>query len=328
MLRLIYRIFFLVLAISIIFNQAPNFYALAEDPSQFPMKPVMAIVGYSAGGSTDMSFRALATVASKDLGQAIMVENKAGAGSSLALGYLVGKEPDGYSIGLLATGGLINQHMRKVPYDTDKDFTPIMLYAQFQAGLVVRSDAKWKTFKEFIDYAKSKPGAIRYSTAGIGTQQHLVMTRLGKQLGIQWKHIPYKDGPAAIFSVERGDVEATSQTAEWVSAVKEGRLRLLAVYTETRLSEFPDVPTLMEMGYGITAPSMLGIVGPKGLNQTIVERLHKAFKKAMNDEQFLKVSQNFGLKVFYKSPGDFGKFIAEMNKTWAPIIRQAGMEMQ
>lgn len=291
----------------------------------FPTKPISVIVGFGAGGSTDLAMRALANVASKTLGQPIVIENKPGGGGSLSISILAKKNPDGYNLGILNTGVLINQHIRPVNYDTDGDITPIIQFAQYQAGLVVRADSPWKTLNEFLEYAKSKPGGVSYSTAGVGTQQHLVMTRLGEQLGIKWTHVAYKSGPETLFAVEKGEVDASSQTAEWTAAVNDKRLRLLAVYGDTRMKEFPDVATLVESGYKIVAPSLLGIVGPSGMDPEKVEKLSQAFKNAMQDEKFLKITEQFSLRIAHQGPAEFRKTIANVNATWAPIIKQSGL---
>lgn len=158
----------------------------------------------------------------------------------MVVALLKNEKPDGYTIGILPSGAVLSQHMRKVPYDSAKDFTPIMQYAVYLYGLVVKSDSPWKTFKDFIDYCKANPGKIRYSTAGPGTPQHLVMERLALKEKIKWTHVPFEGGPQAITALLGGHVEASSQTTEWKKHVEAGTLRLLAVYGEKRMVDFPD----------------------------------------------------------------------------------------
>ena len=167
---------------------------VASAQEKYPTKPINFIVGYPAGGSTDICARPLVTAASKILGQPIIVVNKPGGGSAVGAASLKNEKPDGYTIGVLASGAVLSQHMRKVPYDSATDFTPILQYAVYLYGLVVQSDWPWKTFKEFIDYAKANPGKVRYSTAGPGTPQHLVMERLALKEKIKWTHIPFEGG--------------------------------------------------------------------------------------------------------------------------------------
>jgi tripartite-type tricarboxylate transporter receptor subunit TctC len=301
--------------------------ALAQPSGRFPQKPVFMMVGYGAGGATDLCMRAIAQGASAELGHNVQVENKPGAGSSVSIAQLVTRAPDGYTLASFSSGALINQFLRKdITYDVLADLTPIIHVAQYQAGIVVRPDAPWKSVTELVAYAKSKPDAIRYSTAGVGTQQHLTMLRLGQMVGARWVHVPYKNGPEAITALERGDVEVMAQTAEWATHVRDGRLRLLAMFTPTRVQDFAQAPTLIESGYDLTAPSMLGIVGPKGMDAAVVETLHNAFRKAMQGEAFTQCAYRFGLKTDYLGPAAYAKFIQGLVNDWAPTIKSVATD--
>ena len=294
----------------------------------YPDRPITMIANYTPGGSSDMSARALAKYAQKQLGQPIVVVNKPGGGSAVGVASLKNEKPDGYTIGILPSGAVLSQHMRKVPYDSASDFTPIIQYAVYLYGLVVQSDAPWKTFKEFIDYAKANPGKVRYSTAGPGTPQHLVMERLALKEKIKWTHIPFDGGTPAISALLGGHVEASSQTTEWKKHVETGRLRLLAVYGEKRMTDFPAVSTLLELGYDITAPSLICIVGPKGLSPQVVEALHKAFKEAMADPDFIRVGRELDQPVIYRDPKDLAKHLVQMNEEVGTLIRSLGLRKE
>lgn len=299
----------------------------AQQAGRFPQKPVIMLVGYGAGGATDLCMRVIAQGASTELGQNVLVENKPGAGSSVSIAQLVARAPDGYTVASFSSGALINQFLRKdIAYDVLKDLTPIMHVAQYQAGIVVRPDAPWKNVAELVAYAKGKPDAIRYGTAGVGTQQHLTMLRLGQLTGARWVHVPYKNGPEAITALERGDTEVLAQTAEWATHVRDGRLRLLAMFTEARVPDFPDAPTLVEAGFNLTAPSMLGLAGPKGMDPGVVETLHAAFRKAMQTEQFKQCAYRFGLKPDYRDPAAYREFIQGLVSAWGPTIRSVATD--
>jgi tripartite-type tricarboxylate transporter receptor subunit TctC len=295
---------------------------------KYPAKSINFIVGYPAGGTTDVCARPLVLAASKILGQPVVIVNKPGGASAVAMTFLKTGKPDGYTIGILPSGAVLSQHMRKVPYDSAKDFTPIMQYAVYLYGLVVRADAPWKTFKEFIDYAKANPGKIRYSTAGPGTPQHLVMEQLALKEKIKWIHIPFEGGGPAISALLGGHVEAASQTTEWKKHVESGRLKLLAVYGEKRMTDFPSVSTLLELGYGITAPSLICIVGPKGISSQIVETLHGAFKKAIEDPDFVKMGNQVDQPVLYRNPQQLAKHLVEMNEQVGALIRSLGLRKE
>jgi tripartite-type tricarboxylate transporter receptor subunit TctC len=300
----------------------------AQAQEKYPSKPINFVIGYPAGGTTDICARPLVSAASKILGQPIVVANKPGGGSAVAVALMKTEKPDGYTIGILPSGAVLSQHMRKVPYDSAQDFTPIMQYAVYLYGLVVQTDSPWKTFKEFIDYAKANPGKIRYATAGAGTPQHLVMERLAIQEKIKWTHVPFDGGGPATAALMGGHVEAISQTTEWKKPVESGRLRLLAVYGEKRMTDFPNAPTLLELGYQITAPSLISIIGPKGLSPQIVETLHSAFKKAMDDPDFIKVSNQADQPLLYRGPQDLAKHLVRMNEEVGTLVRNLGLRKE
>ncbi|SHH70068.1 tripartite tricarboxylate transporter substrate binding protein [Pollutimonas bauzanensis] len=288
----------------------------------YPRQPVQLVVGYGAGGGTDMCFRALAMTASKELGQSMVVENKPGAGSSLSVAYLTRQAPDGYSIAALSTGAVLNQFLNKsITYDVQKDIQPIAMVAQYQVGLLVRQDAPWKSLEDVIRAAKAKPKSVAYSTAGVGTPQHLTMVRLGEAVSADWVHAPYKSGPEAITALLRGDVDVMAQTAEWVPYVRDNRLRLLSVFTEKRIAAFPDAPTLVEAGYTLVAPSILGVIGPKGMDPKVVKKIDLAFKRAIDTEQFRNCADQFGLKTDYKNAEEFTAYIKNTVDEWSPLIR-------
>jgi len=295
---------------------------------KYPAKPITLIIGYPAGGSVDTCARPFANAASKLLGQPFVIVNKPGGGSSVAIAGLKNEKPDGYTIGLLISGAVMSQHMRKVPYDTATDFTPIMQYGVYLYGLVVRSDSPWNTFKEFVDYAKANPGKIRYSTAGPGTPQHLVMERLAMREKIKWTHIPFEGGAPAVAALLGGHVEASSQTTEWKKHVEAGRLRLLTVYGEKRMIDFPEVPTLVDLGYPIIAPSLGSVVGPKGLSPAVVETLHGAFRKAMEDPDFIRISRQMDMPPVYRGPQELAKHLVEMNEEVGSLIRTLGLRKE
>jgi len=293
--------------------------AAAQD---FPSRPIQLVVGYGAGGGTDMCFRALALTASKELGQSIVIENRPGAGSSLSIGYIARQKPDGYNIAALSTGAVLNQFLvPSIDYDVMKDLTPIAMVAQYQVGLLVRADSPMKSLDDVIKKAKEEPNGIAFSTAGVGTPQHLTMVRLGEEVGAQWTHAPYKSGIEASTALVRGDVEVMAQTAEWVPFVRDGRLRLLNVFTESRMEGFEDAPTLVEEGYKLVAPSILGLVGPKGMDPQVVAQIDGAFKKAIDTDEFRRCTDQFGLKTDYKDAAAFTQYIQNTIDEWAPVIK-------
>lgn len=296
--------------------------AAQASAQNFPARPIQLVVGYGAGGGTDMCFRALALTASKELGQSVVIENKPGAGSSLSIGYIARQKPDGYNIAALSTGAVLNQFLvPSIDYDVMKDLTPIAMVAQYQVGLLVRADSPLKSLQDIIKKAKEKPDTVAFSTAGVGTPQHLTMAKLGEEVGVKWTHVAYKSGIEASTALVRGDVEVMAQTAEWVPFVRDGRLRLLNVFTESRMQGFDHAPTLVEEGYDLVAPSILGIVGPKNMDPAVVAKIDNAFKAAIDTDQFRNCADQFGLKTDYKDAAAFTQYIQKTIDKWAPVIK-------
>jgi tripartite-type tricarboxylate transporter receptor subunit TctC len=295
----------------------------AQSAADFPQRPIQLIVGYGAGGATDICFRILAKEVGAKLGQSVAVVNKPGAGSSLSISWLKTQAADGYTISALATGAVLNQFLlRKPPYDVQADLTPISLMALYQAGLLVRADSPYKSAGDVVAAAKARSDGLTFATAGPGTPQHLMMIRLGQLTGAKFIHVPFKNGPEAIAAVMAGDVDVLSQTAEWAQQVKDGRMRLLAVYTGSRMPEFPAVPTIREAGYDLTAPSLLGVVGPKGVPPAVVAKLEGAFQQAAGSADFQNCARQYVLKLDYRPAAGFRDYLAETVKTWGPVASE------
>ena len=295
---------------------------------KFPVKPITFLIGFPPGGIADIGVRPLLTAASRTLGQPIVVMHKPGAASAIAMSILKNEKPDGYSLGILSTGAVLSQHLRKVAYDSAKDFTPIIQYAVYEYGLVVPPDSPWKTFREFIEYAKKNPGKIRYSTGGLGMSAHLVMERLAMKEKIKWVHIPFEGAVQAVPALIGGHVEACAETTVWKKHVESGRLKLLVGFGEKRMVDFPEVPTLLDLDYKIVAHSLGCIVGPKGMPPRTVEALHEAFKQAMDDPDFIKVSRQVDQPPLYRGPQELQRHLVEMNEDVESLVRGLGLRKE
>lgn len=298
---------------------------VAVAKADYPERPIVVTVGYGAGGSTDTLVRALSAAAAENIGQPIVIENRPGASSSIQTAHLVRSNPDGYTLGSVLVGAIINQYMRETAYDVANDVTPVMMFAKLPYGLVVPNDSQWDSLDALVQYGRDNPNTLRYSTAGVGSSQHLTMELLGKQEGIEWIHVPYKSGPEALLAAVQGEVDFAAQSAEWGPFVREGRLRALATFDSTRYSEFPEVPTLLELGYDIVAPSMIGIAGPLGMDGEIVEKLHQAYKSAMTDQRFINAVKQTGWEIEYRGPAEFAEYIKSMDEHYSSVIDVAGL---
>jgi tripartite-type tricarboxylate transporter receptor subunit TctC len=290
--------------------------------TDYPKQTIKLVVGYGAGGGTDACNRALAIHVGKKLGQSMIVDNKPGAGSSLSVAYITTQKPDGYNIAALSSGAVLNQVLNpQTKYDVVNDLTAIAMVAQYQAGVLVRGDSSYKSFEDVVKASKAGK-SFSYSTAGVGTPQHLTSVRLAEKLKADWVHIPYKSGPEAISALLAGDVELMAQTAEWVPYVRDGRLRLIAVYTEDRIKGFESVPTLKELGYDLVAPSILGVVGPAKMPADVVKTLQDAFRLAMQTKEFQDCAENNGLKPDFKDASTFNAFLKTTLVEWTPLLKQ------
>ena len=278
-------------------------------------------------GGTDVITRALSDPASKILGQPIVIVNKPGGGTALGLATLKNEKPDGYTIGTLGSGGIINTFIRKLPYDVVKDFTPIMSFSDSFGGVVVRADSPYNTGKQLIDYVKKNPGKIKYGTAGVGLVHHLAMEQLADQEKLKWVNVPFKSGGEVMMGMLGGHVDAAAAAPDFVPYTKSGKLRLLAVYVNKRLPAFPDSPTFKELGYNVAMRITTGaLIGPKGLPRPIVDKLADAYKKSMDDPKFRTAMQSFENQPVYRGPEELAKDIQEWNDSYGRLVRQLGLK--
>jgi tripartite-type tricarboxylate transporter receptor subunit TctC len=296
--------------------------ALAE----YPDKPINCIVSFEAGGTTDIAARSMSDLASKILGQPMVVINKAGGTGSVGLASVKKEKPDGYNIVTFAGGIFISQHMRQLPFNILKDFTPIIQFAEFPTPVLVRDDSPWKTFKELVEYAKKNPGKIRYGTTGSGSIFHLAMETFALQEGIKWTHIPFKGGHPATMAILGGHIEVMVCATDFKAFVRPGQLRFLSSFGQTRLPSFPEVPTWKELGYNIEMIHPAGWVGPKGLPKGVVDKLHGAFKQAMETPEFKRVMQDLEFPILYRNPEDLSKEMKELTDYYRKLVKQAGFD--
>jgi tripartite-type tricarboxylate transporter receptor subunit TctC len=279
----------------------------------YPTKPIELLIGYAPGASVDLTERMLANKAEKYLGQPYIITNNGAGGSAVAVALSAKKPPDGYSLlGTSSTALVRVPQFRTVPYKWD-DVTPIMHFAApVLTSLVVKSDSPWKTLKELIDYAKKNPGKVSYSTLGVGSPMHLAMEYIGRQEGgIKWTHVPYQGTMPAFMALLGGHVSVQLGSGECVPYIKEGTIRLLANVGERRVKNFPDVPTLKELGYDYFNESVFMFAAPKGTPQPIIDKLDKAFHQAMADPDFISLVAKLELEPTYRNSADTRKYLED-----------------
>lgn len=293
--------------------------------AEYPTKPINLIIPFPAGGSADLSGRALASAASKFLGQPIICENRPGGGGTVGPSLVATKTPDGYILGQMTGAAIIAYHMGKVGFNPVEDLTHIVRYGSYLYGLAVRADSPWKTLQEFIEYSKQNPGKLSYASSGVGTPVHLAMEELAMLAGVQWIHVPYKGVAESNTALLGGHVEAASESSGWAPLVDAGKFRLLATYGEKRSARYPHVPTVKECGYGMVMAGPIGVMGPKGLPKPVLKRLDDAFRKAMDEPDFQEVMKKFDFTLAYLGPDDYEKFLRQDSDRFRKLVEKLGL---
>lgn len=288
----------------------------------YPERPITFICPWPAGGTADISMRALCQSASKVLGQTIVIENRAGASGMLGTKVLATSRPDGYTIGQIPISVTRFAQLRTVQLDPLKDFSYLARVNGQTFGIVVRADSPIKTLAEFVAAAKAKPGMMTYGSAGIGGATHVGMEEFAMMAGISLNHIPYKGGAPALQDLLGGQLDAVPDSTSWAPHVKAGKLRLLVTWGESRTKDFPNVPTLREAGYDLVVDAPNGIGAPKGMDPAIVAKLRDAFRKATSDPEFIAACDRIDSPVMYLDQPDYEQYIqATYRKDTALIDR-------
>jgi tripartite-type tricarboxylate transporter receptor subunit TctC len=300
--------------------------------SDYPNKPVRLVVSFAAGGISDVLARALAIPLSRQLGQQVIVDNKPGAGTSIAADYIAKAAPDGYTIWLQdITTHAINVNLySKLPYDSVRDFTFISMVASTPLMLVVHPSTPATSVSELIALLKANPGKYSYGSSGTGTIVHLASEMLKSAAGVDALHVPYKGSNPATAAILGGEVNFVFSTMPpAISNAKAGRLRALAVTTATRVAPAPEIPTMIEAGlpnFEIVLYS--GIMGPKGMDAALVRRLNAEFAKVVQVPEIRNVYEKIGADPLAMTPQEFEKrTIAEIAK-FGPLVKASGAKVE
>jgi len=284
-------------------------------------------VPLSPGGFADTPARLLAPRLSAQFGRQFFVENRPGAGSTIGADFVAKSAPDGYTLLLTGTPHVISAHLYKtLPYDALKDFTPIALVASGPYALVVNPKLPVSSVKELIAAAKAQPGRIDYASSGNGSAQHLVGALFASMAGISLNHVPYKGSGPAMQDLLGGQVLVSfAGVPNVLGHVRSGKLRALGVTTARRWSELPDVPTISEAGLaGYEATLWLDIVGPAGMPQDLVQRLHTEIGKALHEPELQRSFHVAGVEAGFLAPQELGAFIRSEHDKWGKVVRETG----
>jgi tripartite-type tricarboxylate transporter receptor subunit TctC len=295
----------------------------------WPERPIRMIVPQSAGGSTDLVARPIAQKLAEALKQSVVVDNRAGAGSTIGTDIVAKASPDGYTLLAVAASFAMSPSLYKaLPFDPIRDFAPITQLSAFPNILVVQPSFPAKSFKEFIAYARARPGQLNFGSSGIATGTHLSMEMLMYQTGIKMVHIPYKGGAPNVNALLGGEVQvsfATISTA--LPHVKSGRLRALAVSTLRRSYAAPDVPTVAESGLpGYDYASWIGLLAPAGTPQNIVNRLNADSVKAIRAPELKVILDVEASEPIGNTPAEFAKIMKTEVERWKKVVAAAGIK--
>lgn len=277
-----------------------------------PDRPVSFLGPFAAGGAFDLTQRALSRGLEPLLGQPVTVVNRPGAAGTVMLTEVVRARPDGHTIALLSVNSnAVAPQLIELPYDPVRDVTPFLAYGSFITFVAVARNAPFTGLKEMMEFARKEPGKLTIGVAAIGANSHMQMARLVAQEGVEVTFVPFSGGAPAATSLMGGHILCAVVSGEILPAVREGSVRLLAVLNDRRPPEFPEVPTLLDLGYGWAARPWLAVGGPKGLPQPIVDRYVEAMDAAMATDQFRKVLADLAIFPIRLSPAETAQMMAE-----------------
>ena len=305
----------------------------ATQAQVWPERPVRLVVPFPAGGATDLVARVIAQRVSKDIGQQVIVDNKAGAGGTIGSAEAAKATADAYTL-LLTTSSThaISPHlMPRLPYDAVKDFTPIAHLADAASVLLVTPSLPVTTVAELIDYAKKHPGQLNYASSGNGTIVHLTTEAFKAQAGVFITHVPYRGTALAIPDVIAGSVQVLIDAIpSGMPHVKNGRLRALAVTGDKRSALAPELPTVAEAGLpGFSSVTWFGLYAPRGLKADLVARVHDAFEKATHAPDVLESLVKLGVEPApLGSPAQFAAMVSADSQRWARIIGERQITLE
>lgn len=273
----------------------------------FPAKPVIFIIPFPAGGSTDRLMRTIAKVAGDVIGQPLVIDARPGGSAMIAAQLLARAKPDGYTIGVLPLSIDRQRLLGKTKLEL-KDFTPLARVAGQTFGIVSKPGSPFNSIADVVRLAKEKPGTVTYGTSGIASTTHVGMEDFSQMAGIKLLHIPFKGGAESSTALQGGQIDLLVEAAFWVPLVEAGKMRALAVWTEQRVPQLPSTPTMKELGYDLVITSPFGIGAPAGLDPQASLKLRQALRKAILSPEFKAECDKILAPVMYQDVEEFQKF--------------------
>jgi tripartite-type tricarboxylate transporter receptor subunit TctC len=293
---------------------------LAGAASAYPVKPITVIVAYSAGGGSDLAARLLNQYAEKQLKQPLVVVNKAGAGGEIGSSELGRSRPDGYTIGWLSTPNIVSIPIqRKATYSMD-DFTPICNVISDPGVIAIRADSPLDTIEKVFEEAKKLNGAMTYGTTGIGSDDHIAMLNIQREIGAKMTHIVFDGGAQTTVALLGGHISVLpGNEGEVLPLVRAGKVKIIAAMSEKRLASLPNVPTLLEKGIKVTSFSARGVAAPKGTPAPIISILEESFMKVKDNPEFLEKAKKLDLPLLFMDSKSYAEFLKKQEMHYRSI---------
>jgi tripartite-type tricarboxylate transporter receptor subunit TctC len=297
--------------------------------SKYPEKTIDMTILFGAGAAADIVGRKLAEIAGKDLGQTIVANNRLGGGGAVGYQYVLGAPADGYNIVWNSTSINVAYHQGNMPKDKAWDaFQGVAKITEESSVLAVKADSKWKTFEDFIAYAKAHPGEVTVANSGVGSFNQLIAGAIESVCGVKFKDVPM-DAKQSTIALLGGKVDAVVNMAfDMIQQEQAGQTKTLVVVANKRLDMLKDVPTMKEKGYDLTLTMYRGIAVKKGTPDDVVKRLESAFMKAGQSDEFKAFADKYGVQIDIKNGADFDKEMGDNDKQVADIMEKIGIKKQ
>ena len=306
------------------------FCGLPAPADDYPSRPIKWVVGYPAGGTTDILARLIGQWLSEHLGQQVIVENRPGAGNNIGTEAVINAPPDGYTVLLVNPANGINTSLyKKLNFNFIRDIAPVAGITRVPNVMEINPDVPAKSVQEFIDYAKSHPGKINMASSGNGTSVHLSGELFKLMTGVNLQHVPYRGAAPALTDLISGQVQLMfDNMPSSIEHIRAGKLRALAVTTAVRSPALPDVPTVAETVPGYEASAWFGMGAPKGTPAEIINKLNSEINAALADPNIQARLADLGGSVMAGTPADFGKVIADETEKWSKVVNAVGVSVE
>ncbi len=294
--------------------------------TKYPTRPINLIIPFSPGGSSDLAVRLLAKESEKYLGQPVVVVNKAGGGGTIGTAAVATAKPDGYTIGQCPGGAPLftMPYLEKIPYNPVKDLKFLMEFVDLTFGVIVKADSPFKTFKDVVAYARQNPGKVTYGTNAPNSISNLVLEQVARKEKVHFTHIPFKSSPEYQAAVLGGHIMFCAGDFNY-SMIEANQTRVLAILSEKRSPDYPDTPTLKDLGYDVPCPVFLGLIGPKAMPDEYAKKVEEAFAAALKEPAVIKGIRELRLSILYRNSKEFSEYVGSNYEFFGKLLKEMGL---